>query len=145
MKTYTLYSLFFMKNIIRLFFISLMIGYLFILFWWQAYPLNHTRTLWMPISFFLMYSTFLITVYFFRLQYEKIKLDPTSFYYYKQRFVRSQVVFYHVEKQNQKIRLLFFNAGENKTFLFSTFLQKKRYQRFLNELKLQENPESEAI
>lgn len=138
MKKYTLYSLFFMKNVIRLFFISLMIEYLFILFWWNTNPQHHTVTLWMPLGFTAMYSSLLILIYIFRLKHEKIKIDEANLYYYKQRFLLSHVTFYPIEKQNNKIRILIFHTEQKRTFIFSIFLQKKRYQKICQQLQLTE-------
>ncbi|MGL4662575.1 MAG: hypothetical protein ACRCV7_02700 [Culicoidibacterales bacterium] len=138
MKTYTLYSLFFMKNVIRLFFITLMIEYLFILFWWNTNPYHHTSTVWMPVVFTLMYSCFIFVFYQYRLKYEKIKLDEFTLFYYKQRFQLSHISFYPVEKLNDKIRIIAFKAESDKTFIFSLFFQKKRYEQIINFLKLNE-------
>lgn len=138
MKTYTLYSLFFIKNIVRLFFMTIMVEYLLILFWWNANPFNHIRTLWMPIGFTLMYGALIIIIYIVYLAHERIRVDESNIYYYKQRFGRKHVTFYPIEKHNDKIRILVFKTNEDKTFILSLFLQKRRYQKFVDYLKLSE-------
>lgn len=136
MKTNTLYSLYFMKNSLRLFFISLMIEYIFILTWWYTHPYNHTRTLWLPIAFTLIYGCLIFVFYYFRLKDEKMRIDDTYVYYYKKRFLRSNITFYPIEKLNDKIRLIAFRSDSDKTFIFSTFLQKKRYAKLQKQLNL---------
>lgn len=136
MKSNTLYSLYFIKNSIRLFFVTLMFEYIVVLVWWQANPQNHTRTVWMPLIITAAYILFLYAVYHFRLKHEKITLTEDTLFYYKKRYLRAQIQFYPVEILNDKIRIIAFKAETDQTFLFSLFLQQKRYDAFKERLSL---------
>lgn len=136
MKKHTLYSLFFVKTVIRLIFIVAMILYLFTLLWWHNNPQNHTRKLWIPIMFMLICTCLTTVFYHFQLKHEKLIIDSTSIFYYHQRFLRSSVSFYPTETINKRLRIIAFRVDTDKTFLFSTFLQKKQYHALCEDLGL---------
>lgn len=138
MKKLTLYSLFYTKNMTRLFYLALMIEYVVFLIWWQNNPQNHFATIGLPLSFSGCLIVLLCTLYFSRFKHEKLQIDEDNLYYYKKRYPLNKLTFYPVEQLNSKIHIIAFKVDTDKTFMFSLFLQKKKYQKIKTALQLSE-------
>lgn len=136
MKKYTLYSLFYTKNMTRLFYCTLLAEYIVFLTWWQNNPNHHIETLGLPLAFSFGLAVLLSIIYIHRLKHEKIQIDEQNIYYYKKIYPLHHVSFYPVEQLNNKVHILAFKADTDKTFIFSTFLQKKKYENIKAQLKL---------
>lgn len=138
MKKLTLYSLFYTKNMTRLFYFTLMAEYVIFLMWWQNNPQNHLATIALPLAFSACLIISLCLLYHYRFKHEKLQIDENNIYYYKKRYPLNSVTFYPIEQLNNKIYMLAFKVEADKTFMFSTFLQKKKYEKIKSELQLAE-------
>lgn len=138
MKKLTLYSLFYTKNMTRLFYFTLMAEYVIFLIWWQNNPQNHIATIGLPLSFSGFLIILLSILYYTRFKHEKLQIDEDNLYYYKKRYPLNKLTFYPTEQLNNKIHMITFKADTDKTFLFTTFLQKKKYQKIKSALQLTE-------